>query len=171
MIQTARDFAISDTFDSRDVIETIESLESTVTVYEPDFETGICDNCGDAEEAHVSDEETPALSWCGNNDEDDRTDLKVLREFAETCEGYVSDWRYGEQFIAETYFEEWAEQYASDVTDYDANETRWPYTHIDWKAAAEDLQQDYTEFELLGNTFWARYNHQGQTCPLHEEAK
>ena len=65
---------------SRDVIETIESLESTVTVYEPDFETGICDNCGDAEEAHVSDEETPALSWCGNNDEDDRTDLKVLRE-------------------------------------------------------------------------------------------
>ena len=80
MIQTTRDFAISDTFDSRDVIETIESLESTVTVYEPDFETGICDNCGDAEEAHVSDEETPALSWCGNNDEDDRTDLKVLRE-------------------------------------------------------------------------------------------
>jgi hypothetical protein len=156
VIQTAGDFASSNTFDSRDVIETIESLESTVTTFDESIETGICLNCDDAEVAHIPDEDDPTILWCGGNDEDDRTDLKTLRAFAKDCEGYISDWKWGETFIADTYFEAWAEQYASDVTDYNANESSWPYTHIDWEAAADDLKQDYTEFELLGNTFWAR---------------
>lgn len=162
MIQTARDFADSDTFDSRDVIETIESLESTVTAYEPDAETGICDWCDDVEESHIPDEETPALLWCGSNDDDDRTDLKVLREFAKSCEGYISDWKYGEQIIADHYFSQYAEEFADDIgaindgSRFGGGSTPWPLMHIDWDAAADDLKQDYTEFELLGQTFWAR---------------
>lgn len=163
MIQTADDFARSDTFDSRDVIETIESLEGTVTEYKEGGADEVgCVNCGDSEESHIPDEDDPAILWCGSNDDDDRTDLKVLRKFAEYAQGYVSDWKYGEQFIADSYFEQYTEQYADDIgaindgSRLGGGSTPWPLMHIDWKAAAEDLQQDYTEFELLGNTFWAR---------------
>ena len=32
----------------------------------------------------------------------------------------------------------------------------WPNNHLDWKAAAEELQLDYTEVDFDGVTYWTR---------------
>jgi len=154
--QTLDDFYRSDVFDSRDVIARIDDLEGSVTTYDPNPDTGICDSCDDALIAHITDEIDINILWCGTSDDDEREELKTLREFAEEASGYASDWLYGESFIADDYFEEYAEQLASDITDYDPRKASWPFTHIDWKAAADNLKQDYTSVELLGKEFWTR---------------
>ena len=153
--QTLDDFRSADVFDSRDVIARIDDLEHTVTTYDPDPDTGVCDSCGDALIAHITDEIDTAILWCGSNDDEDREELRILREFADEASGYASDWRYGEAFIAESYFEEYAEQLADDIGAINGKEG-WPLMHIDWKAAADDLKQDYTSVELQGQEFWTR---------------
>lgn len=59
--------------------------------------------------------------------------------------------------ILESNFEEYAEQLADDIGAIDRNAT-WPICHIDWKAAAESLAQDYTEVTFGGHTYlWRSY--------------
>jgi hypothetical protein len=57
--------------------------------------------------------------------------------------------------INESYFETYAEQFADDIGAIDAKAT-WPLNHIDWKAAAEDLLQDYTSLDFGGTTYYGR---------------
>ena len=45
---------------------------------------------------------------------------------------------------------------AADITDYDPRKASWPYTFINWAAAADALKMDYSEVELLGKSFWCR---------------
>lgn len=111
-----------DVFDSRDVIERLEELES---------------------------QRFSQLS------EDEKGELTELSRFRSECENYVADWPYGETFVSDDYFEEYARELAEDIgaIDPDAN---WPLNRIDWEAAADDLRIDYTSFELFGTTYWAR---------------
>lgn len=67
----------------------------------------------------------------------------------------VADWNYGETFIREDYFETYARELAEDIGSV-SRDMPWPLTHIDWKAAADDLLQDYTSVEVNGWTFYAR---------------
>lgn len=87
-------------------------------------------------------------------DDFERGELDALERFAEDASS-VADWEYGETFIRGSYFEEYAEQLADDIGAIDGNAS-WPLNHIDWKAAAEDLLQDYSEFQLDGITYYAR---------------
>jgi hypothetical protein len=57
--------------------------------------------------------------------------------------------------IHEDYFETHAQQIAEELG-YIKREAQWPYTHIDWEAAARDLQHDYTVIEWDGVTFYTR---------------
>lgn len=57
--------------------------------------------------------------------------------------------------IAEDYFVDYAEQYAEDIGAIDRN-AGWPSMFIDWEAAAESLQQDYTSVEIDGQTYLYR---------------
>lgn len=91
----------------------------------------------------------------GMRDDDDAAELATLRAFADEAEGYAADWRYGEAFIADDYFETYARDLADDIGAIDRNAT-WPLAYIDWAAAAAALQQDYTSVELDGRTFWTR---------------
>jgi antirestriction protein len=86
-------------------------------------------------------------------DPDEDEELTDLLAF-EQDQG-AADWSYGEAFIADDHFTEYAEQLADDIGAIDGNAS-WPLTHIDWDAAAKDLKMDYSSVELRGVTFWYR---------------
>jgi hypothetical protein len=77
--------------------------------------------------------------------DDDKEELKALKQLEADAIGYVSYWNYGETFILDSYFEDYARELAEDLYGEQAG---WPYRHIDWEAAADELQQDYTEFTI-----------------------
>lgn len=117
-----------DIIDSREVIERIAELE--------DIE-GIEDQIAALEES------------------DDATELVALRELAAEAEGYASDWRHGAQLIHDSYFEDYARELAGDIGAI-SRDAKWPLQHIDWAAAAAELQQDYTAVDFDGETYWVQ---------------
>lgn len=122
-----------DIVDIREVIKYFEELEEL---------------CGDKTLQH--DVEDPS--------ESDIEDYEVYKEFlAQVC-GCGSDhpWRgdyYPSTFIADSYFTEYAQQYADDIGAIDCNAS-WPLCHIDWEAAASSLQQDFSSVEFGNVTYW-----------------
>lgn len=63
--------------------------------------------------------------------------------------------RDGETLIPERDFEEYARELAEDCYG-DAALREWPGNCIDWKQAAEELQQDYSSVEYEGTTYYFR---------------
>lgn len=120
-----------DVIDSRDVIARIEELEDERDALEGVKET---------------------VLW----DRENADELTALKALAEQGEQYAADWLHGETLIRESYFETYAEELAADVCAYDSREARWPLTHIDWEAAAEELKQDYTEIDFDGVPYLIR---------------
>jgi antirestriction protein len=122
----------ADHLDSRDLQERIDELEKLMAVDEqkPDGE----------KMTEIEHEELGAL-----------TNLK---------EQYVSDygdssWGFGAQFIRDSYFEDYARELADDIGAVN-NVASWPSMYIDWEAATEALQMDYTEVVYDGVTYWTR---------------
>ncbi len=59
--------------------------------------------------------------------------------------------------IADSYFEDYAQELASDVVEgYDLTKQVWPFTCIDWTQAARELQMDYTSIQFDGAAYWIR---------------
>lgn len=83
--------------------------------------------------------------------DEEREELAEIEEIA----GYCSDFQHGEVMIPTRDFEEYAEELASEIGAIDHNAS-WPLSHIDWKAAAEELAQDYTEVEYQGTSYYVR---------------
>jgi hypothetical protein len=121
-----------DIFDSREVIERIEELESAITFDEDGGGIPAPDTAPD-----LLDE------------------LRILREIRDECEDDVSDWQYGEAFIPDADFEDYARDLAEDIGAIDRSAS-WPMTYIDWRSAADALKQDYTPYQLDGVDYWAR---------------
>lgn len=88
-------------------------------------------------------------------EEEEQLELAALKNVAEQAEGYAPDWPYGEGLIRDSYFVEYAQQLAEDVGAIDPK-ANWPLCHIDWEAAAEALQMDYTSIDYEGVTYWIR---------------
>lgn len=94
----------------------------------------------------------------------ERADLADLAAQGET----LADWTYGVTLVADDYFTEYAQQLADDIGCFHITDgpyglgtsrdlsTEWPFTCIDWEAAATALQADYTALTFDGITFWAR---------------
>lgn len=57
--------------------------------------------------------------------------------------------------VAESMFEDYARQLAEDLGAIDQS-AGWPSCHIDWEAAAESLQMDYTSISWDGETYYYR---------------
>ena len=89
-------------------------------------------------------------------DELEREELVALTSFRDEARDSTAEWEDGASFIHERYFTEYAEELASDITDYDPRNCSWPYTCIDWDKAASDLQMDYTEVDFQGHTYYVR---------------
>lgn len=130
--QTLEELAGQDMIDSRDLLERLEELEAREE---------------EIDAAAESDDES---------DGDEKAELAALRELQSETEGYAGDnWRDGVTFIRDSYFEQYAEELADDIGAID-KEARWPVNHIDWKAAADELRQDYTEVEIRGISYQYR---------------
>jgi hypothetical protein len=116
----------ADIIDSRDIIARIEELEA----------------------------EYDAEAFEDNLDEDERYDLLALKSLAEEAEN-CCDWEDGVALINDNYFEQYAEEFASDIGAI-SSEHQWPLCCIDWKKAASDLQTDFSSVDFDGVTFWVR---------------
>lgn len=66
-----------------------------------------------------------------------------------------------EYLISEHYFEHYAFKVAEGMGMVDRRDS-WPYNHIDWEAAAEELKQDYTAISIRSEYYyvcsWGRPN-------------
>lgn len=120
-------FAGNDFIDSREVIEAIDNL--TGAIEDEDFLLGTA-----AEYAAA---------------------LATLEALAEEVAGYTPAWRWGTTLIADRAFEDYARELANELAGNNPNPT-WPFTHIDWEAAAAELKNDYTGIDFLGTTYWVR---------------
>lgn len=114
----------------------------------------------------------PSQSDIANTFSDYRRQLAGYGEFIEWAEALLRDadydeqvgrgfdnWntddRYGATVIRDDYFEDYARRLADDLGCI-ADDVSWPSCHIDWEAAAESLQQDYTSFTFGGYDWWVR---------------
>lgn len=158
---TLHDLMSQEVFDSRELIERLEELESERSDLEQELE-----DRQEAHEAAVKAGNTSAALAAGEEvqkaaddiaewDDDNLEELEVLREANEQGENEVSDWRYGETLIDERYFEVYARELAYDIGAVQANE-QWPHNHIDWESAASELLHDYTEIVIGDRTYLAR---------------
>lgn len=123
----------ADVIDSRDVIERIEHLRQLRQPGPVDL--GPEDN----EQAQ----------------DDLFAELAALEKLQEQAEGYCPDWHHGVALIADSYFEQYAQELAEDIGAINRDAT-WPACHIDWEAAANALKQDYTAVEYGSTTYWVR---------------
>ena len=86
-------------------------------------------------------------------DEDEKEELEKLQAFKEEAD--ASEWDFGVAFIHEDYFEDYAREFAEDIGAI-GKDTQWPATHIDWDAAANELQMDYSSAKFDGVTYYFR---------------
>lgn len=137
-----------DTIDSRDIIARIEELQ--------DERQPLADELEEAEagdDTAATEAARAALAEWDSSEEAE--ELKALLTLQEEAEGYASDWRHGAQLIRDSYFQTYAEEVAEEIGAIDRN-AKWPLSHIDWAAAAEDLRQDYTSVDFGGVEYWVR---------------
>lgn len=69
-------------------------------------------------------------------------------------EQWRGDW-YPLTLIRDSYFEDYARELAEDIGAVDKN-AGWPNQYIDWEAASEALQMDYTSIDIEGGPYWYR---------------
>lgn len=129
--KTLDDLGRENIIDGRDIEKRVEEIESDLDVMDE----------GDATTA-----EKAAL----------RIELAALREIVETIEGYSEEKLRDTVLYRDDYFPTYAEEFAENIGSINPAATAWPLMHIDWKAAAEDLQQDYTSVEIEGTDYWFR---------------
>lgn len=153
-----------DVLDSRDIIHRIDELTNILSATAEEADGEYDELASEHKENHDDDSECDCEAVRYTREEfvnlkmidvsDETSELKALNDLAE--EGsYTSDWHHGTSLIADEYFEEYAKQFAEDVG-YVKRDVNWPYTHINWEAAADELKQDYFSVEYEGTTYWIR---------------
>lgn len=90
-----------------------------------------------------------------NEYSDELEEYEALLTLAEEAEGYAADWEYGETLIRDSYFKDYAMQFAEDIGAINKDAT-WPNNCIDWEKAVGELQVDYTAVDFGGVTYWIR---------------
>lgn len=159
--KTLHDLMSEPAFDSRELIERLEELESDRTDLEDELETRLeahddAVKAGDTTAALAAGEEAQkAADDITEWDDDNHDELEVLRKVNAQGEDYVPDWTYGETLISEGHFTEYARELAHDIGAVQGARG-WPLNHIDWEAAADELRRDYAEIDIGGKTYQAR---------------
>src|SRR5579859_7585544 len=134
--------------DSRDVIERIAELESLRDDAQSAAESLIEENESKSPEDRDDDpvketmEDGAEIYTSVDFGEEEYNELKTLKALEEEASG-CADWAHGETLIRDSYFEEYAQEFAEDIGAVQKGMS-WPYTCIDWEQAASELQQDYT---------------------------
>ena len=135
--------------DSRDIIERIEELK---------VEGGFLkEGMGESFLAR----DLSQVSHLKFMKKDIENEIALLSDFRSECEGYSTEFTYGESIISWHYFEEYCQDLASDCGYLPRLEgaTFNPiYDCIDWKRWAENLKYDYSEVSCDGNNYFIRNN-------------
>jgi hypothetical protein len=85
--------------------------------------------------------------------DDETAELTALRVLAESGES-MRDWSFGLTLVRESHFVEYAEELAGDTDLLQGESADWPFRHIDWQAAADELRGDYTSFVFRSWDFY-----------------
>ena len=153
-----------DIIDSRDVIRRLSELESdresltdAITEAQEEYDTAVKDGKDDDTLADLKGTlegaQEDLRAW--DEDDSDSDEYRTLKALSEEGESATSEWSRGETLIRDSYFETYAEELAGDIGAIDKNAS-WPVNCIDWKEAAEQLRQDYTNVDFDGETYWIR---------------
>lgn len=159
---TMDDWGGDDIIDSREIIEYHDDLESdrdALVEALTEAKDALAEHRADPDsnpenEEHLENDYIEARDALTSWDEEHGADFAAVKEIVRQASGY-GDWEYGETLIRDRYFEEYAQDLASDIGALDKAD-RWPLTHIDWSAAAKELAQDYTEIDVGGFTYLMR---------------
>lgn len=145
-----------DHINSLDLIDMREELEEELEALEEEE--------SEAREAHrgAGADEIEAAAEALTQAEEEREaweeeNLEALIALVEACENaetYISGWGEGVVLIAEDAFEEYAQEWAAETGAL--HEVEWPYTHVDWESAAEELKFDYVEISINGRYYLGR---------------
>lgn len=127
-----------DIIDSRDLMKHIEDLEAEFEGAHTDVDSG---------EIFAEDGKTN-LTY-------EAETLESLKAFAAEFENYAPGYMHGEAAIRDSYFQEYAEQFADDIGAIDSG-ANWPLNCIDWEQAATQLQQDYVAIDFNDVRYWVR---------------
>lgn len=96
----------------------------------------------------------------GELDGDEVAELKALTELMHEAFITPEQASDGVTFIRESYFVtsamELADDLHADANLFGTRPTSWPFMHVDWDEAADDLRQDYAEAEFDGVTYLFR---------------
>lgn len=128
--------------DMRDLVEIKSTMDAKVAEHESDEHEEFDDEC----------------PFCMRSEDDmDLMDLwdaiRVLEaQLYESIEGFAEN---EPTMVADDYFEEYAEELADDLGLL-AGSNEWPARCIDWKRAAEELQQDYMLLTFDDREYWVR---------------
>ena len=141
----------ADLIDVRDIIARFEELDEAREALRTEF---------DEIEAN---EGVDFDNWERNQigyDEDEAQERAMLESLLAELNGMGGDeqWRgdwYPVTLIKDSYFEEYAQELAEDVGAVN-KDAAWPNNCIDWTAAAEMLQQDYSTVDIGESTYWTR---------------
>lgn len=129
-----------DVLDSRFIIERIDELKAEWS-----------EATGDDE----SDYQLSQDDWSLGLGDDGAAEIVALLALAEEGENSAEDWAFGATLVRDSYFTEYAQQLAEDIGAI-SKDAAWPTCHIDWDAAAASLQQDYSQVDFDGVTYWVR---------------
>ena len=158
-----------DLIDSRSIDERVDELRDTIeSTAQPYLDTLKEEDADFEREASKADEISDALAeWLNNPSkgqfpsisdiediEAEISEYALLKALQDEGQGY-SEWKYGMTLIRDSYFEEYAQQFAEDIGAIKET-SEWPCDCIDWERAARELQMDYSAIEFDGVTYWMR---------------
>lgn len=149
-----------DILDSRDVIARLEELQNERASFASDIDDAETDvtfaSHGDGDATgELTDTLDAAKAALVEWDESNAEELAALEALASEAADYAPDWPYGETLIRDSYWLEYAQQFADDIGAINS-EASWPNNCIDWERAARELQMDYTAVDFDGVTYWIR---------------
>ncbi len=127
----------SEVIDSREIIERIEEIETEIE----DIETEIKKNDADAPDGYIMNDAVL---------DELNSELEILKEIIDEV---GTEATFGVTLIHESYFEAFAEGFASDIGAINSDQN-WPMNCIDWKEAADELKMGYSEVDYDGETFY-----------------
>jgi len=108
------------------------------------------------DEKEFREEQTPFEEWVECSEDSDIEEYRALKAFCEEIDSMSGESLLdGITIIADHYFENYAEELAEDVCDMKSADS-WPFNHIDWEDAADELKTDYSSVEWDGHEFWIR---------------
>lgn len=172
----------ADVVDSRDILERIAELESerdamTLEIFMPggtiehegqEWMLVATSGADDTATFENEDERTITFSqdealkklvawrYDAESEIDDAVELRTLTALVDDINANAGDSaKDGVGLIRDDYFVTYAEELADDIGAIN-KKAEWPNNFIDWDAAAEALQQDYSAIEWDGVTYWVR---------------